>query len=73
LSKIITYYQAVELAEMHRRVAQKENPTLGQIEERQQFKSKGWSQIKQNNNSQRRQEHKNKNQVNYKNKNSCES
>ncbi|CAI6370305.1 unnamed protein product [Macrosiphum euphorbiae] len=73
LPKIIKYCQAVEQAEMHRRVVQKESPALDQIEERQQFKSKGWSQIKQNNKSQRKQEHKNKNQVNYKNKNSGES
>ncbi|KAL4098671.1 hypothetical protein QTP88_023223 [Uroleucon formosanum] len=62
LSKIIKYCQAVEQAEMYRRMDQKENPTLDQIEERQRFKSKEWSLIKQNNNSQRKQEHKNKNQ-----------
>jgi len=67
LLKIIKYCQAVEREEMHRRVVQKENPGVDQIEKSQQFNSKGWSQFKQNNGAHRRQEHRNKNQVNFSN------
>lgn len=50
LSKLIKYWQTVKQAEMHRRVVQKGNSSLDQIEKGQQFKSKGSkSQIKQNN------------------------